>query len=70
MRGFGTQTTTSTDLKAVRIQLSACTVSESAVLGISAISGRTLGVRFEQPTLGDHHFRQTESAYTTAARFW
>jgi len=60
MRGCGTQTTTSADLKAVRIQLSACTVSESAVLGISAISGRTLGVRLEQPTLDDHHFRQTE----------
>ena len=60
MLDSGTKRTKLGISKAVRILLVAYIASELVILDISAILGRTLGVKFEQPTLGDHKIRQSE----------
>ena len=50
----------SSGVEVSRIQFGACMASELAVSDIFSISGRTLGVKFEQSTLGDNQIRQSE----------
>jgi hypothetical protein len=50
----------SSDVEVARIQFGACMASELAISDIFSISGRTLGVKFEQPTLSDYQIRQSE----------
>jgi len=50
----------SSGVEVARTQFGVCTVCELAVSDIFSISGRTLGVKLEQPTLGDHQIRQSE----------
>jgi hypothetical protein len=60
MLDFEGTKTKSTDLKAAWILLDACTVLKLASSGISSISGCTLGMKLEQPTLGDQIRRTKE----------
>jgi len=48
----------SSGVEVARIQFGVCTACELAVSDIFSTSGRTLGVKLEQPTLGDHQIRQ------------
>ena len=47
-------------LEVALIQFGVCTACELAVSDIFSTSGRTLGVKLEQPTLGDQQIRQSE----------
>jgi hypothetical protein len=49
-----------TDMEADWILLDACTVPKLASFGIPSILGCTLGMKLEQPTLGDHQIRKTK----------
>lgn len=59
MLDFEDTKTKSTDLDAAWILWDACRVRQLASSGISSISGRTLGMKLEQPTRGDHQTRET-----------
>jgi len=48
----------SSGVEVARTQFGVCTACELAVSDIFSTSGRTLGVKLEQPTLGDHQIRQ------------
>jgi hypothetical protein len=60
MLDFNGAKTRSTDLEAAWILLVACTLPKFASSGISSISGYLLGMKLEQPTLGDHQIRKTK----------
>ena len=52
--------TKSTGFEAARIQFGVCIAFDVAVSDTFVISGRTLGMKFEQPLLGIGQIRQTE----------
>ena len=60
MLDFNGAKTRSTDLEAAWILLVACTLPKFASSGISSISGYLLGMKLEQPTLGDHQIRNAK----------
>jgi len=60
MLDFEGAKTKSIALEAARIQLGAPMVPDLALLDSAAISGRALGMKLEQPTLGDHQIRKTK----------
>jgi len=60
MRDFEGAKTQELDLEAVWILSDACTVPRLASSGISSILGCTLGMKLEQPTLGEHQIRKTK----------